>query len=188
MALRFRRGNSDDRPAGGTVAGEPRFDLDTGKLFVDDGEVNVEITPNATNVDPVVAELLGSGESATRAAVTQNAEVLREALGASMVGNAVFTGDAQAGRNALSAAGIDDIVVPDADNVDPVVAALLADQNSDTRAALALLKPGVFTYVDTVPDDQASTGTKNQIAWDLNYVYLCVADNTWRRWALGSSW
>lgn len=50
MAVRFRRGNNASLPAGGTVGGEPRFSVDTGQLYVDNGSANVEITPNATNV------------------------------------------------------------------------------------------------------------------------------------------
>ncbi len=48
--IRIRRGDNADLPAGGTLVGEPRFSLDTGQLYIDNGTTNVEITPNATNV------------------------------------------------------------------------------------------------------------------------------------------
>jgi hypothetical protein len=51
VAVRFRRGNNASLPAGGTVGGEPRFSVDTNQLYVDNGSVNVEVTPNATNVE-----------------------------------------------------------------------------------------------------------------------------------------
>lgn len=39
----------------------------------------------------------------------------------------------------------------------------------------------------TPPATATSTGIKGQIAYDSNYIYLCVADNIWRRVAI-SSW
>lgn len=39
----------------------------------------------------------------------------------------------------------------------------------------------------TPPATAASTGTTGQIEWDANYVYVCVATNTWKRAAL-STW
>lgn len=32
----------------------------------------------------------------------------------------------------------------------------------------------------------SSAGTAGQIAWDANYIYVCVATNTWKRAALAS--
>lgn len=37
------------------------------------------------------------------------------------------------------------------------------------------------------PASATATGTQGQIAWDANYVYVCVATNTWKRAAL-STW
>ena len=33
----------------------------------------------------------------------------------------------------------------------------------------------------TVPPAASSAGTAGQIAWDANYVYVCIATNTWKR-------
>ena len=33
----------------------------------------------------------------------------------------------------------------------------------------------------TIPTTKTSAGTKGEITYDENYVYLCVADNTWKR-------
>lgn len=49
--IKLRRGNFADLPAAGTRAGEPRFCLDTGQLFIDDGAANKEITPTAAILD-----------------------------------------------------------------------------------------------------------------------------------------
>ena len=37
------------------------------------------------------------------------------------------------------------------------------------------------------PTSSGATGTQGEIAWDANYVYVCVATNTWKRAAL-STW
>ncbi len=31
-----------------------------------------------------------------------------------------------------------------------------------------------------------STGTKGEICWDSNYIYVCIATDTWKRVSLGS--
>jgi hypothetical protein len=37
------------------------------------------------------------------------------------------------------------------------------------------------------PASATDTGNTGDICWDANYVYICVATNTWKRSAL-SSW
>lgn len=37
------------------------------------------------------------------------------------------------------------------------------------------------------PVNGGSTGRAGQIAWDSNYIYVCIATNTWKRTAV-SSW
>lgn len=43
--------------------------------------------------------------------------------------------------------------------------------------------------IDTslTPASVSASGTQGDIAWDANYIYVCVANNTWRRVAI-SSW
>ena len=36
------------------------------------------------------------------------------------------------------------------------------------------------------PSSSSSPGYYGQIAWDTNYIYICVATNTWSRVALSS--
>lgn len=44
---------------------------------------------------------------------------------------------------------------------------------------------GTFLFVgQSVPTTSTSTGIKGQVAFDDSYIYLCVADNTWKRVAL----
>ena len=36
------------------------------------------------------------------------------------------------------------------------------------------------------PASASATGTTGDIAWDMNYIYVCVATDTWKRAALGT--
>jgi hypothetical protein len=39
----------------------------------------------------------------------------------------------------------------------------------------------------TVPGSAGDTGATGQVSWDANFIYVCVATNTWKRAAL-STW
>lgn len=39
---------------------------------------------------------------------------------------------------------------------------------------------------NSVPFSTTSSGKRGQIAADVDYLYICVADNTWRRVALST--
>ena len=39
----------------------------------------------------------------------------------------------------------------------------------------------------SAPSSATDTGTKGTITWDTNYIYVCVATNTWKRVAI-STW
>jgi hypothetical protein len=43
-----------------------------------------------------------------------------------------------------------------------------------------------LTLISVIPATATSTGTLGQLAYDTNYIYLCVATNTWKRAAI--SW
>lgn len=38
----------------------------------------------------------------------------------------------------------------------------------------------------TIPDTSASPGVEGAMAYDESYLYICIADNTWRRVSLES--
>lgn len=46
---------------------------------------------------------------------------------------------------------------------------------------------GVFNMPSNPPATAGAAGTRGDIAWDADYIYVCVADNTWKRSSL-SSW
>lgn len=46
---------------------------------------------------------------------------------------------------------------------------------------------GIFLCMDSsAPSSSSSTGLKGQFYMDANYLYLCIANNTWRRVALST--
>ena len=45
----------------------------------------------------------------------------------------------------------------------------------------------VTNLIATAPTTTTSTGVKGQFAYDTNYIYLCVATNTWIR-AVRDTW
>lgn len=85
--IKIRRGNNASLPAGGTVAGEPRFSLDTGQLYIDNGTTNVEITPNTTNVTAAGA-LMDSEVDADLKTLSLPANTTISAFGASIIDDA----------------------------------------------------------------------------------------------------
>ena len=42
----------------------------------------------------------------------------------------------------------------------------------------------VTVTTSSTPANSTATGTVGQIKWDANYIYVCVATNTWKRAAL----
>lgn len=41
-----------------------------------------------------------------------------------------------------------------------------------------------YAFVSSAPGSAGATGTQGDIAYDSSYVYICVANNTWKRAAL----
>ena len=59
--------------------------------------------------------------------------------------------------------------------------------NNAPRATLDI-NGTVRAPLQTITSSTAA-GVAGQIAWDASYIYICVADNTWKRVALsGATW
>jgi len=39
-----------------------------------------------------------------------------------------------------------------------------------------------------VPATSTSAGIEGQLAWDANFLYVCVADNIWARTNISTAW
>jgi hypothetical protein len=88
----------------------------------------------------------------------------RVANGASAVAHMLDTG------NALSTAG----------------ALLLDVRNNGVSKHAVDLNGNIIEKVPTTPASATAAGVQGTICWDANYVYVCVATNTWKRSTLGS--
>lgn len=65
--------------------------------------------------------------------------------------------------------------------------------NPNTTANVLTITANTFamsipamTLVNSTPINSSSPGTKNQITYDSNYIYVCVANNVWKRVSLNS--
>lgn len=70
-----------------------------------------------------------------------------------------------------------------------LTAAVLEDLHENLSRVLSDLSDNQRTFLpnDLVPSTASDKGTPGQIAYDSDYIYVCVAANTWRRAAL-STW
>lgn len=44
----------------------------------------------------------------------------------------------------------------------------------------------IIVATPKTPASATAVGTTGQICWDANYIYVCVATNTWKRAAIGT--
>jgi hypothetical protein len=58
---------------------------------------------------------------------------------------------------------------------------VLTNGNTST---LNMTVNAVTVTTSSTPASATATGTVGQIKWDANYIYVCVATNTWKRAAL----
>lgn len=66
----------------------------------------------------------------------------------------------------------------------PVVTINATDTDLTTTLTVAgdtTLNGELFVPAPTVPPTATSTGAVGQIAWDANYIYVCIATNSWKR-------
>ena len=54
-------------------------------------------------------------------------------------------------------------------------------------SALTTTGDSVTIQTTQTPSSASATGTTGEIAWDANYIYVCIATNTWKR-VLLSTW
>lgn len=56
----------------------------------------------------------------------------------------------------------------------------------DGSERFAVEDTGVILKAVTAPSSASDTGTTGQVVWDSNYIYVCVAANTWKRVAIAT--
>lgn len=61
--------------------------------------------------------------------------------------------------------------------------------NTNTTAVLKTITSANFKLLsNTAPASNTANGTPGQMAYDANYVYVCVANNKWGRASLTLGW
>ena len=63
---------------------------------------------------------------------------------------------------------------------DTILISDVADSNTTKTATLGTALTG-STLTNATPATAGAAGTTGDIQWDTNYIYICVATNTWKR-------
>ena len=53
--------------------------------------------------------------------------------------------------------------------------------NDTVYAPNLVVNDNLYTPNPTIPSSSGDTGSVGQISWDSDYIYICVATNTWKR-------
>jgi hypothetical protein len=57
-----------------------------------------------------------------------------------------------------------------------------------TINSTGLSTDGITIVTSNPPETPTSNGNSGQIAWDENFIYICVAPNTWARTNISIFW
>ncbi len=61
------------------------------------------------------------------------------------------------------------------------------DSTSSSSAWLVSTKGDTMRICDNrTPSGPTATGYKGEICWDINYIYICIATNVWKRAAISN--
>jgi hypothetical protein len=111
--------------------------------------------------------------------------------------NAVFTNNVQGGQIIFNTKGLTDSTAVTTVsvsrsfvgiNTSTATTGALLDVNGSTHIAGSLtVNGGLVSTNRHTPLSAIDTGTKGQITWDDEYVYVCIDTNTWKRSSL-STW
>jgi hypothetical protein len=109
--------------------------------------------------------------------LTAHAATTRTNLGATSVGNTVFT--ASNAATAATAIGLGTTNSPTFSNL--TLNGTLGVSNAATFATNVSVN-GTFVFASSsVPTATTNAGVKGQLAYTNNYLYICISNNTWRR-------
>jgi hypothetical protein len=149
------------------------------------GAVSGNVTGNVTgNVSGNLTGNVTGNVASTGASSFSNADI----NGGSVDGTVIGAASAAAGTfTNITASGTSTLTTVDinAGNIDGT------NIGSGTPGAgtfSALVSTGDHIRIDNsqTPGSSSASGTKGEIAWDSNYLYVCVATNSWKRVAVSS--
>lgn len=145
-----------------------------------DAAVPVDGTPSraltnaalkAVSQPPTWAQVTGKPTTFAPSSHTHTAAQISDATA---TGRSVLTAsDAAAARTAIGA-GTSNLAIG-------TTATTAKAGNYQPTWAQVSAKPGLLTLASAAPVAADSPGTANQVFFDLDYFYICVAENTWRQ-------
>jgi hypothetical protein len=133
------------------------------------GDVTGNVTGNITS----------TGASSFNNADINGGAIDGTVIGANSAAAATFTNITASGTSTLTTV---DINAGDIDGTN------IGTSTPGAGTFSALVTTGDNVRIDTsqTPASSSASGTAGEIAWDSNYIYVCVATNSWKRVALSA--
>jgi hypothetical protein len=142
------------------------------------GNVVGNVTGNLTG--NVTGNVTSTGSSSFSSVTLSGGTINNMQIGASTAAAGTFTGITVTGTATLATANID------AGDIDGTTVGGTTP-GAGTFTTLQTTGDNVLIQTSQTPASASASGTAGEIAWDTNYIYVCVATNTWKR-VLISTW
>lgn len=165
-------------PLTGNVTGNVTGNL-TGNVT---GNVTGAVTGNVTGnlTGNVTGNVTSTGASSFSNVTLSGGTVNNMQIGASAAAAGTFTGVNVTGTATLTTVAVT------AGNIDGTTIGGTTP-GAGTFTALGTTGDHVLVQTSQTPASVGASGTTGEIAWDANYIYVCVASNSWKR-VLISTW
>lgn len=145
------------------------------------GNVTGNLTGNVTGdvTGNVTGNVTSTGSSSFSNADINGGAIDGTVIGASSAAAATFTNITASGTSTLTTV---DINAGDIDGTN------IGSSTPGAGTFSALVTTADHIRIDTsqTPASSSASGTAGEIAWDSNYIYVCVATNSWKRVALST--
>ena len=145
------------------------------------GNVSGNVTGNVTGdlTGNVTGNVASTGSSSFSSIDVNGGAVDGTTIGASSASTGAFTTLSTTGTATLPTVDIN------AGNIDGTNIGA-STPGAGTFNALATTGDNIRTDTSQTPASSSASGTKGEFAYDTNYIYVCVATNTWKRVALST--
>ena len=145
------------------------------------GNVSGNLTGNVTGnvTGDVTGNVASSGASSFSSIDVNGGAIDGAIIGANSAAAGTFTNLTASGTSALTTVDIN------AGNIDGTNIGA-GTPGAGTFNALATTGDSIRVDTSQTPASSSASGTKGEIAYDTDYIYVCVATNTWKRVALST--
>ena len=145
------------------------------------GNVTGNLTGNVTGdvTGNVTGNVTSTGSSSFSNADINGGAIDGTVIGASSAAAGTFTNITASGTSTLTTV---DINAGDIDGTNIGT----STPGAGTFSALVTTADHIRINTSQTPASSSASGTAGEIAWDSNYIYVCVATNSWKRVALST--